>query len=155
MSVTEVKAFFKQKGAEKEIILLNESCATVPLAAAALGVEEAQIAKTLAFKVRDVSIVIVTSGRAKIDNKKFKDVFQTKAKMMSYEETLEKTGHPVGGVCPFGLPEDVDIYIDKSLTGFETVYPAAGDIHAILKMTPQELISFTQGQIIDVCNITT
>ncbi|WP_070000856.1 YbaK/EbsC family protein [Cellulosilyticum sp. I15G10I2] len=154
MGVAEVKKFFHQNNFNKEIIFLEESSATVTLAAKALGVDEERIAKSIAFNVKDKSILIVASGIAKIDNKKFKTTFSTKAKMMSYEETLEKTGHPVGGVCPFGLPKEVEIYIDKSIVHFDTIYPAAGGVNAIVKMTPDELIDITGGKCIDVCKIT-
>ncbi len=155
MGVAEVEIFLQNNKLKQRIILLEESSATVTLAAKALGVDAERIAKTLAFSAKDKSIVIVASGIAKIDNKKFKAIFNTKAKMMSYEETFERTGHPVGGVCPFGLPEEIEIYIDESIMHFDTIYPAAGGSNAIVKMTPNELISITKGKCIDVCKITT
>lgn len=153
MSVEAVEAFFKEKKVSHHIILLEESSATVSLAAAALGTTESQIAKTLAFNVNDESIVIVACGIAKIDNRKFKDTFHTKAKMMSFEETLEKTGHPVGGVCPFGLPKQVKIYLDVSLKQLEEVYPAAGSPHSAVKMSLHELVEITEGEWVDVCKL--
>ncbi len=154
MGVADVKKFFEAKKLNHDIILLNESSATVMLAAKALGVEEERIAKTLAFNVKERSIVIVASGTAKIDNQKFKAAFSAKAKMMSHEETFEKIGHPVGGVCPFGLPENVEVYIDKTITHFDTIYPAGGAVNAIVKMTPKELIEAVDGKCIDVCKVT-
>jgi Cys-tRNA(Pro) deacylase len=154
MGVPEVKIFFEKRGIDNEIIFFDESSATVALAAKALGTHEERIAKTLAFNVKDKSIVVVACGTAKIDNQKFKATFNTKAKMMSYEETLAKTGHPVGGVCPFGLPEDVEIYIDESIKSFDTIYPAAGGTNTAVKMTPEELTNITGGIRVDVCKVT-
>ena len=153
MSVEAVKNFFDEKKVSHSIILLEESSATVSLAAAALGISEMQIAKTLALNVNEESIVIVTCGIAKIDNRKFKDTFHTKAKMMSFEETLEKTGHPVGGVCPFGLPKEVKIYLDESIKELEEVYPAAGSPHSVTKISVSELEKITEGKWIDVCKV--
>ena len=151
MGVPEVERFFEIKNIKKEIIFFNESSATVALAAKALGVKEEKIAKTLAFNVKDKNIVVVACGTAKIDNHKFKETFNAKAKMMTYEETMEKTGHPIGGVCPFGLPESVEIYIDESIAEFDTIYPAAGGTNTAIKMTPDELTQITGGKWIDVC----
>ncbi|MDF2613032.1 MAG: YbaK/EbsC family protein [Clostridia bacterium] len=153
MGVLEVQKFLSKYQLKNEIIFFNESSATVALAAKALDIKEERIAKTLAFNVKDSSIVVVACGTAKIDNQKFKETFQCKAKMMSYEETFEKTGHPVGGVCPFGLPEEVQIYIDKSIADFDTVYPAAGGTNTAIKMTPKQLIEITGGKWVDVCKI--
>lgn len=151
MAVEEVKRYFSEKQIDRDIMFLDESSATVALAAKAIGVKEEQIAKTLAFNLKGESIVIVTCGTAKIDNKKFKEQFECKAKMMSFEETLEKTNHPVGGVCPFGLPSDVLIYIDKSLENFDVVYPAAGGTNTAVKVTPHEMVNWTGAQWVDVC----
>ncbi|PHV71004.1 prolyl-tRNA editing protein [Sporanaerobium hydrogeniformans] len=151
MGVHEVENYFKEREVKKDIIFLGESSATVPLAAKALGVEEARIAKTLAFNGKDESLVIVARGTAKIDNSKYKAVFGTKAKMMSFDETFEKTGHPVGGVCPFGLPKDIAIYLDESLKEYESVYPAAGGNHTAVEITISELENLTGGKWIDVC----
>ena len=151
MAVEEVQKYFSEKQIDREIIFFNESSATVPLAAKALGVKEEQIAKTLAFDLKGQSIVVVTCGTAKVDNKKFKEQFGCKAKMMAFEETLERTTHPVGGVCPFGLPSDVSIYVDKSLENFDIVYPAAGGTNTAIKVTPDEIVNWTGAQWVDVC----
>lgn len=151
MGIAEAEAFFKQKGVKHDIIFFDESSATVALAAKALGIEEKYIAKTLAFDVKGQGIVIVVCGTARIDNKKFKQAFNTKAKMMSYEETLERTSHPVGGVCPFGVPKEISIYLDESLRAFEFVYPAAGGTHTAVKISVNELAELTGGTWIDVC----
>ena len=113
--------------------------------------EPALIAKTLAFKLKDRPVLIVTQGDARIDNRKFKQQFLVKAKMMSAEEVLERTGHPVGGVCPFGLKEPVDIYLDESLRAFEKVYPAAGSKNTCIEITPEALSTITGAKWVDVC----
>lgn len=151
MSLHSVKQFFLEKGFDADIIELEESSATVELAASALGVEPQHIAKTLAFKAGDKNLLIVTSGNAKIDNRKYKDYFKTKAKMLSGEEVLKFTGHPVGGVCPFGLSTKMDIYLDESLKQFQYVYPAAGNPTSALKLTVDELEKLTHGLWLNVC----
>ncbi len=148
-----VEKYFKDKNLPHKIIYLDESSATVPLAAEALGVEEAMIAKTLAFKLKDRNIVIVTCGTARVNNKKYKKVFGCKAKMIPVDETLEITGHPVGGVCPFALPDEIDVYLDESLKNFEIVYPAAGSTNSAVKMTPEEILEITGAQWVDVCTV--
>ena len=151
MSVESVKKFFIEKGLNSPVIELESSSATVELAAKALGVEPALIAKTLAFKLKDRNILIVTKGDARIDNKKYKDFFKIKAKMLNHDEVSEITGHPVGGVCPFGLLSPIQVYLDVSLNNFEYVYPAAGSSFSILKIQPREMQTLTQAEFIDVC----
>ena len=151
MSNLDVQKFLDDRNLPHKIMYLDESSATVPLAAQAIGVEPAMIAKTLAFKLKDKNIVVVTCGTAKVDNKKYKEAFRCKAKMMTFDETLEITGHPVGGVCPFGLPEDIEIYMDESLKKFEVVYPAAGSGNSAIKMTPEEMFEITGAKWVDVC----
>jgi Cys-tRNA(Pro) deacylase len=151
MSVESVRAFFAENGLDYEIRELDESTETVEKAAQALGVEPALIAKTLAFKLKDRDILIVTKGDAKTDNRKFKERFHGKAKMMSFEEVPEKTGHPVGGVCPFGLKEEMTIYLDVSLKEFDRVFPAAGSQNSCIEITPDELCRITGAEWVDVC----
>ncbi len=151
MSYKQVEDFFRSKGFEREIMRLGESTATVDLAAAALGVAPDAIAKTLAFAQGDKFAVVVASGRARINNKLYKEQFGVKAGMLSPEKTLEVTGHGVGGVCPFGIPEGVAIYLDASLREHTTVYPAAGERDACLKMTLDELENLTGGKWVEVC----
>ncbi|ADK15175.1 MULTISPECIES: YbaK/EbsC family protein [Clostridium] len=151
MSLESVKQYFKDNNLSLEIIQMGQSTATVELAANALGVEPALIAKTMAFKLKDRNILILSEGDAKIDNRKFKDYFHTKAKMLSADEVLEFTGHPVGGVCPFGLKTQMDTYLDESLKKFEYVYPAAGSRNSAVKITPEELSNVTSGTWVDVC----
>ena len=151
MGLSEVQAYFKEKGIKNEIILLDANTATVALAAQALGKEPGEIAKTLAFELKDGSaIVIVVMGTARVDNKKYKAQFGCKAAMLSLENTLEKIGHPVGGVCPFGVKEGVRVYLDKSLEKYEVVYPAAGTANSAVAFTLPELEAATGGTWVDI-----
>jgi Cys-tRNA(Pro) deacylase len=151
MSVDSVRAYFEKNGLAFEIREFDASTETVQRAAQALGVEPELIAKTLAYKVKDHGILVVTKGDARIDNKKFKQQFGVKAKMMSPEEVLETTGHPVGGVCPFGLSQGMEIYLDTSLKDFEKVYPAAGSRNSCIEISPNEFFRITRAQWVDVC----
>ena len=151
MSVDSVKKFFTDKGLEDPVFKLEECGATVELAAKALNLEPELIAKTLAFRVKDRDVLIVTKGDARIDNRKYKDFFKAKAKMLEHDEVAEITGHPVGGVCPFGLKSPLDVYLDTSLNEFEYVYPAAGSKYAALKIEPSKMKELTQAEYIDVC----
>lgn len=151
MSVDSVRNFFEENKLDLHIIEHEESTATVELAAKALGVEPALIAKTMSFKLKDRNILVVTKGDARIDNRKYKDCFGEKAKMLNFDEVLEVTGHPVGGVCPFGLKNPLDIYLDATLTEFEYVYPAAGSGNSAVKISPKRLEKVTNGKWVDVC----
>ena len=152
MSLESVKKYFQDnKLTDLHILETDESTATVELAAKAHGVEPALIAKTMAFGLKDREILIVTKGDARIENRKFKDCFHEKATMLNHEEVLEITGHPVGGVCPFGLKNPLDIYLDISMKEFEYVYPAAGSTNSAVKITPDRLQEVTGGTWIDVC----
>jgi prolyl-tRNA editing enzyme YbaK/EbsC (Cys-tRNA(Pro) deacylase) len=151
MSLKSVKNQFKEENLNLEIIEFKQSTATVQLAAEALGVEPDRIAKTMAFKLKETNILIVSKGRARVDNRKFKDKFSEKPKMMNHEEVVELTGHPVGGVCPFGLAESLDIYLDNSLKEFDFVYPAAGTANTAIKISVIELEKITKGCWVDVC----
>ena len=126
MSIERVRDYFRPLGREGDILEFPVSSATVELAAQAVGVIPARIAKTLSFLVNDGCVLIVAAGDAKIDNSKYKHFFHTKAKMLTHQEAHELIGHDVGGVCPFALPENVKTYLDVSLRRFETVFPAAG-----------------------------
>ena len=134
------------------VIHLAASTATVAEAAEALGVEPGMIAKTLSFLQEEKPVLILTEGTAKIDNRKYKDTFHIKAKMIPFEEVETQVGHAPGGVCPFGINENVIVYLDESLRQFETVYPAAGDDHSAVKLTVDELekIAGATGWV-DVC----
>ncbi len=151
MSVESVRAYFAEKGRDYEIREMGETTETVEKAAMALGVAPELIAKTLAFTIKERSILVVTKGDARIDNGKFKRRFQSKAKMMSLDAVQEATGHPVGGVCPFGLKEDMNIYLDETLKQFEKIYPAAGSRNSCIEITPQDLCAITGAEWVDVC----
>jgi prolyl-tRNA editing enzyme YbaK/EbsC (Cys-tRNA(Pro) deacylase) len=151
MSLQSVKAFFQQLELNLPIIELEVSTATVALAAEAHGVEPGQIAKTLAFRLNnDRVLLVVAKGDARIDHKKFKDAFG-KGKMLGLEEVVELTGHPVGGVCPFGLAQALPVYLDVSLQIYEEVIPAAGSVNSAVRISPQLMLQITQGQWVDVC----
>ena len=152
MSIEAVRAFFRDRGREGDILEFPVSSATVELAAQALGVIPARIAKTLSFLVEDGCVLVVAAGDAKLDNGKFKAFFYTKAKMRTPEQAVEMTGHAVGGVCPFANPEGVRTYLDESLRRFDTVFPAAGSGSSAIQLTCPELEEYS-GSLgwIDVC----
>ena len=153
MSIEKVRAYFKPLGIEDRIREFDVSSATVELAAVAVGVEGARIAKSLSFKVEDKPIIIVVAGDAKVDNSRYKAQFHTKAKMLTHEEAHELIGHDVGSVCPFALPEDVKVYLDVSLKRFGTVFPAAGSSNSAVEMTCDELERYASNFVewVDVC----
>ena len=154
MSVEIVKDYFKKNNIDKEILEFPVSSATVELAAQAVGVEPARIAKTLSFytKEKDAAILIVTAGDMKIDNSKFKHFFGMKAKMLSPEDVEPLTGHAIGGVCPFGNPKSAAVYLDVSMKRFETVFPAAGSGNSAVELTCEELEQHAHAkEWIDVC----
>lgn len=151
MSYEAVVSCFKEKNISNEIRLFSESSATVELAAKALGCEPGKIAKSLALRLKDGNcIVLVTCGICRIDNRKYKDTFHCKAAMLSFEDTLQVTGHPVGGVCPFALPQGVKVYLDESLKRYEEVFPAAGTANSAVCFRISELEKATDGAWVDV-----
>ena len=152
MSLERAKAYLAEKGYADHIIELEDSSATVQLAAQALGVEPGMIAKTMSFLIGEEAILILTEGTAKVDNRKYKDTFHMKAKMIPFEEVENWIGHAPGGVCPFGIKEGVKVYLDESLKQFDTVYPAAGNDHSAVKLTIAELeeVAGSVGWV-DVC----
>ena len=152
MSVASVKEYFCQFGMEERVRELEESSATVELAAAALGCEPARIAKTLSFMVGEDPILIVAAGDAKIDNAKYKAHFHQKAKMLTPEQALDLVGHPVGGVCHFAVKEGVRVYLDESLKRFVTVFPACGSGNSAIELTIPELEKTSRfEEWVDVC----
>ena len=154
MSVQAVREYLAGFGYAERVMEFSESTATVELAAAVVGVIPARIAKTLSFKISDKPILIVAAGDAKIDNRKYKDKFGAKAKMLTSEEAIELVGHPVGGVCPFAVNEGVTVYLDESLKRFETVFPAAGSAGSAVRLTCDELYESSQAvEWVDVCKI--
>ncbi len=152
MSVEKVREYLRPFGVEDRIREFDVSSATVELAAAAVGVEGARIAKTLSFHDDgDGCMLIVTAGDMKIDNHKFKERFHFKARMLTHDEALAFTGHAVGGVCPFALPEGVRVYLDESMKRFGTVFPAVGSASSAIELTPDELMRCSHGEWVDVC----
>lgn len=139
MSIEKARKHLRKYGLEEKIKEFELSSATVSLAAAALGCEEARIAKTLSFSLGDYPILIVAAGDAKVNNAKYKKVFEKKAKMLAFEEVEALIGHGVGGVCPFGVNEGVKVYLDESLRRFDIVYPAAGTANSAVELTITEL----------------
>lgn len=151
MSIERVRAYFAAQGIADRIQEFDVSSATVELAAQALGVDGARIAKTLSFKLGERVILVVCAGDAKVDNRRYKDRFGGKASMLSHDEAATLIGHAVGGVCPFAVNEGVEIYLDESLKRFTTVYPAAGSSNSAVEMTMEELEQYSGGSWVDVC----
>ncbi|MEP7058644.1 MAG: YbaK/EbsC family protein [Caldimonas sp.] len=150
MSLHSVRAFLAARAPDVEILLTPTSTATVALAAEAHGVAPAQIAKTLSLALDGDVILLVMRGDARLDNRKYKDRFGAKAKMLGAAEVAEATGHPVGGVCPFGLARPLRVYADVSLRAFDIVVPAAGDTHAALRIAPERLVRLADAEWVDV-----
>lgn len=154
MSIEKGRAYFRELGIEDRVMEFTVSSATVELAAQALGVEGARIAKTLSFKTEDGCMLILAAGDARIDNKKFKAMFHLKAKMLTPDEVIEMVGHPVGGVCPFGINEGIPVYLDESLKRFETVFPAVGSGNSAIELNLDELYRYSKALAwIDVCKL--
>ncbi|KYO65526.1 YbaK/EbsC family protein [Thermovenabulum gondwanense] len=153
MGILEAKEYLKKWGRDRDVLEFNQSSATVEEAAKAANVEPARIAKTLAFRDKENgAMLIVTAGDVKIDNAKFKKEFGFKARMLSHEETFEITGHPVGGVCPFGLKSDIPVYLDVSLKRFKTVLPACGSGNSAIELTCEELELYAKSKRwVDAC----
>ena len=152
MAIEKVREYFKQYGMEDRILEMEQSSATVELAALAVGVEPARIAKTLSFKKGEETILVVTAGDRKIDNAKYKHYFGLKAKMLTPDEVLERVGHAIGGVCPFGIKEGVRVYLDETLKKYETVFPACGSGNSAIGLTCEELEKYSNSKAwVDVC----
>ncbi|XKK20006.1 YbaK/EbsC family protein [Bacillus sp. A17A.1] len=152
MSLEKVISYFKQYGMEDRIIEVTGSSATVELAAKALQCEPQRIAKTLSFQIDNCVLVIVTAGDAKIDNRKYKEQFGVKAKMVVANQVEGLIGHAIGGVCPFAVNEDVEVYLDVSLQRFTTVFPACGSTNSAIELTIKELEEHSKHlNWIDVC----
>jgi len=152
MSLESVKKDLKKYNKDKDIIILEDTSATVELAALALNTSPSSIAKTLAFKKENGAMVIVMAGDARIDNAKFKQEFHYKAKMLSPDETYSYTSHKIGGVCPFGLNDGVEVYLDESLKSHDIIYPACGSSNSAIKLTIEELEEYSNYlKWVDVC----
>ena len=152
MGIVAVRDYMKQWGVQDRILQFEVSSATVELAAQAVGCEPARIAKTLSFFMGDHPILIVAAGDRRVDNHKYKEVFHTKARMLTPEQAVELVGHAVGGVCPFAVKPGVEIYLDESLRQFDTVFPAAGSSNSAIEVTMEELERFSGStNWVDVC----
>ena len=153
MSIEKVKAYFAPLGLAERVREFNVSSATVELAAAALGVDGARIAKSMGFKLGEKAILVVTAGDQKVNSGKYKAQFGEKAKMLTFEEAHTMVGHDPGGVCPFALPGDVKVYLDVSMKRFDTVFPAAGSANSAIEMTCEELERYSSNFTawVDVC----
>lgn len=154
MSIEAARAYLRERGAESRVREFSVSSATVELAAQALGVEGARIAKSLSFRQGEGCILVLAAGDARIDNRKFRERFGMKAAMLHAEEVEPLTGHPVGGVCPFGRRAGVPVYLDESLRRFETVFPACGSPASAIELTPDELFTLSEAEAwVDVCKL--
>lgn len=152
MSLERAKEYLERFGASGRVMEFDSSSATVELAAQAVGCEPARIAKTLSFHLKDGCMLIAAAGDARIDNRKFKEQFHEKARMLSPQEVEEMVGHAIGGVCPFGIREGVRVFLDTSLKRFETVYPACGSSNSAIELTLPELEEFSGCEgYVDVC----
>ena len=151
MSLHSVQADLAARAPDLSVIVTDASTATVPLAAAVHGVEPGQIAKTLCIRVRDEEFLLVTGGDARLDNQKSKAAFGGRPRMLGAEDVLRLTSHPVGGVCPFGLPAPLPIYLDASLRVYDLLIPAGGDTHASVKLSIERLAQLCGNKWVDAC----
>lgn len=151
MSLVSVQEFFANHAPDINVLETKESSATVALAAQAHGVDPDQIAKTICLKAGDTIILVVAAGMKRLDNRKFRDRFSAKPRMLGAEEVVEVTSHPIGGVCPFGLPSPLPIYCDVTLKQYAEVVPAAGAINAAVRISPDRLVQLTHAEWVDVC----
>jgi len=154
MGIEQVRDYLKQFNRDNDIIEMNISTATVSEAAKALDVIPARIAKSISLKKGETAIVVVTSGDMKLDNSKFKNHFGFKARMLSAQEALRFTGHAIGGVCPFGLPSQIEVFLDVSMRRFQTVFPACGSGNSAIELTLDDLNNYSRNtEWVDVCKI--
>lgn len=152
MSLDSVRAWMAVNAPDLRLIEVRESTATVDSAARALGVEPGRIAKTLAVRVGDHLFLVVARGDARLDNRKCKDEFGARPRMLGADETFELTGHPVGGVCPFGLKQPLPVYLDRSLRDFDVVYPAGGSLNTSVEVSTTRLFELVGQRWVDVCS---
>jgi len=153
MSLESVRKYFATHAPDIDVLVTEASSATVAEAAAAHGVEPAQIAKTLSLRVGGRTFLVVTGGLARLDNRKVKDTFGGKASMLEAAEVASLTGHPIGGVCPFGLATPLPGYLDRSLQAFDHVYPAAGSLNTSVEVTPERLFELVGERWVEVCRL--
>lgn len=152
MTVEAVRAFLSAHAPDLTIVELDASTATVEMAAKGHGVAPAQIAKTLSLRIKDRTLLIVTSGDARLNNRKIKDVLGGKPRMLGADEVVALTGHPVGGVCPFGLATPLPVYCDVSLKAFDEVVPASGSTNSAVRISPERMATLVKAEWIDVCD---
>ena len=152
MTVETVRAFLATHAPDIEILETDASTATVDMAARGHGVKPAQIAKTLSLRIKDRTLLIVASGTARLNNRKIKDVLGGKPRMLTADEVATMTGHPVGGVCPFGLATPLPVYCDVSLRAFDEVVPAAGSANSALRIDPTRMAELVKAEWVDVCD---
>jgi prolyl-tRNA editing enzyme YbaK/EbsC (Cys-tRNA(Pro) deacylase) len=153
VSLESVRIWLAQQAPDLELIEVVQSTATVETAALALGVEPARIAKTLAVRAGDETFLLVARGDARLDNRKCKAEFGARPRMLGPDETLELTGHPIGGVCPFGLAKPLPVYLDVSLQPFDMVYPAAGSLNTSVRVSPDRLFDLVGSRWVDLCRL--
>jgi prolyl-tRNA editing enzyme YbaK/EbsC (Cys-tRNA(Pro) deacylase) len=153
MSLDSVRAWLAANAPDLRLLELEETTATVDTAAKAIGVEPGRIAKTLAVRAGDQLFLLVARGDARLDNRKCKDEFRSRPRMLGAEETLELTGHPIGGVCPFGLANPVPVYIDVSLKAFDVVYPAGGSLNTSVEIPVARLFDLVGDRWVDLCRL--
>jgi prolyl-tRNA editing enzyme YbaK/EbsC (Cys-tRNA(Pro) deacylase) len=153
MSLESVRAWLAADAPDLRLIEVKESTATVDTAAKALGVEPGRIAKSLAVRAGEQLFLLVTRGNARLDNRKCKDEFGARPRMLGAEETFELTGHPVGGVCPFGLKSDLPVYLDVSLRAFDVVYPAGGSLNTSVEVPTSRLFDLVAERWVDLCRL--
>ena len=151
MSLESVRTFFTRNAPDIDVLVTEQSSATVTLAAEAHGVAPEQIAKTICLRVGEEIVLLVAAGTARLSNRKFKDRFSAKPRMLDAEQVVAATSHPVGGVCPFGLPSALPVYCDVSLRPFEEVVPAAGATNAAVRIAPERMAALVAAEWIDVC----
>ncbi len=151
MILRSVQDYFATHAPDIEVLETEASSATVALASEAHGVDPDQIAKTICVRAGETILLVVTAGMKRLDNRKFRDRFSAKPRMLDAQEVVEVTSHPVGGVCPFGLPSDLPVYCDVSLKDYAEVVPAAGAINAAVRISPERLVSLTKAEWVDVC----
>ena len=153
MSLESVRRWLAANAPDLRLLELEETTATVDTAAKAIGVEPGRIAKTLAVRAGDHLFLLVARGDARLDNRKCKDEFRSRPRMLGADETLELTGHPVGGVCPFGLKQPVPIYVDVSLKAFDVVYPAGGSLNTSVEIPVPRLFDLVGNRWVDLCRL--
>ncbi|NTF06034.1 YbaK/EbsC family protein [Agrobacterium rubi] len=151
MSIESVREFFATHAPEITVLVTEESSATVAMAAQAHQVDPDQIAKTICLKAGDTILLVVTAGTKRLDNRKFRDRFGAKPRMLGGDDVVEVTSHPIGGVCPFGLPSALPVYCDVSLKAYPEVVPAAGATNAAVRIAPDHMAALTSAEWVDVC----